>query len=267
VRQLIESVTSAASSFFDSFNFVTRTPPALSYDQQKVQQFETAVRVLANGLLAVVIMVTGFNLWCRPALGSWAAGPTQALPRLVLGAILINTSHQWTRLAIDVNNAACDVFVAGPVPPSVFEVTWQDMAAAMLLALLIRAVLLVLLILQQLMRLALVDVILVLAPLAALLWVLPQTQGWASLWAQRFVGTVFAQFVQMLGLSLGFSLATGLPTGATWRDLRAAVFANLDGLFAFHTSAEDATFLAKELGGGLDPQDVLKLGHYQWCAA
>jgi hypothetical protein len=51
------------------------------------------------------------------------------------------------------------------------------------------------------------------------------------------------------------------------RDLRAAVFSNLDGLFAFHTSAEDATFLAEELGGGLDPQDVLELGHYQWCAA
>ena len=35
------------------------------------------------------------------------------------------------------------------------------------------------------------------------------------------------------------------------RDLRAAVFSNLDGLFAFHTSAEDAAYLAEELGGGL----------------
>jgi len=32
------------------------------------------------------------------------------------------------------------------------------------------------------------------------------------------------------------------------RDLRAAVFSNLDGLFAFHTSAEDAEYLAEELG-------------------
>ena len=31
------------------------------------------------------------------------------------------------------------------------------------------------------------------------------------------------------------------------RDLRAAVFSNLDGLFAFHTSAEDAEYLAEEL--------------------
>jgi len=34
------------------------------------------------------------------------------------------------------------------------------------------------------------------------------------------------------------------------RDLRAAVFSNLDGLFAFHTSAEDAEYLAEELGAG-----------------
>src|SRR5207342_1599398 len=50
------------------------------------------------------------------------------------------------------------------------------------------------------------------------------------------------------------------------RDLRAAVFSNLDGLFAFHTSAEDAEFLAEELGGGLDKQDLLELGHYQCYA-
>ncbi|MBV9603220.1 MAG: type IV secretory system conjugative DNA transfer family protein [Chloroflexi bacterium] len=51
------------------------------------------------------------------------------------------------------------------------------------------------------------------------------------------------------------------------RNLRASVFSNLDGLFAFHTSAEDAAYLAEELGGGLDAQDLLELGHFQWCAA
>ncbi len=37
----------------------------------------------------------------------------------------------------------------------------------------------------------------------------------------------------------------------------------LDGLFAFHTSAEDAEYLAEELGGGLNKQDLLELGYYQ----
>jgi hypothetical protein len=54
-----------------------------------------------------------------------------------------------------------------------------------------------------------------------------------------------------------------LTEGDRTRDLRAAVFSNLDGLVAFHTSAEDAEYLAEELGGGLNKQDLLELGHYQ----
>jgi hypothetical protein len=50
------------------------------------------------------------------------------------------------------------------------------------------------------------------------------------------------------------------------RNLRASVFSNLDGLFAFHVSAEDAAYLAEELGGGLDAQDLLELGYYQTYA-
>jgi hypothetical protein len=67
-----------------------------------------------------------------------------------------------------------------------------------------------LLVIQQLMRLALVDVLLILAPLAGLLWILPQTQAWGRLWGRLFVGTVFAQAIQVLALRLGFNLVTGL---------------------------------------------------------
>jgi hypothetical protein len=50
------------------------------------------------------------------------------------------------------------------------------------------------------------------------------------------------------------------------RALQATVFANLDGLFAFHTSAEDARYLCRELGDGLDEQDLVELGDYQCYA-
>jgi hypothetical protein len=213
LTDLVSGITSAVASFFESLNFITRTPRELSYEQDSVVKYEGAMRAVSYGLLAVVGMVTGFNLLWRPALGMSVPGATQILPRLVLGGILISTAHDWTRLAIDVNNAACDLVVSGTLPSTLTELVWSSMAPMLLLAFLVRAVLLVLLVLQLLMRLALVDILLVLAPLAALLWILPQTQGWASLWAQRFVSTVFAQFVQMLALSLGINLVTGLPTG------------------------------------------------------
>ncbi|MFN8472192.1 MAG: hypothetical protein U0822_08390 [Anaerolineae bacterium] len=50
------------------------------------------------------------------------------------------------------------------------------------------------------------------------------------------------------------------------RGVRGAVFSNLDGLFAFQTSGEDAHYLVDELGGGLEVQDVMEMGDYQCYA-
>ncbi len=50
------------------------------------------------------------------------------------------------------------------------------------------------------------------------------------------------------------------------RRLRARVFANLDGLFAFHTSAEDARYLVPELDGRVDEADLAELGNHSCYA-
>jgi hypothetical protein len=47
------------------------------------------------------------------------------------------------------------------------------------------------------------------------------------------------------------------------RALRAKLFANLDGLFAFQVSAEDARYLVPELGDGVDLQDLTGLPEHQ----
>jgi hypothetical protein len=65
---------------------------------------------------------------------------------------------------------------------------------------------------QMLMRLALVDAMLVIAPLALVCWLLPQTYSWARLWFTTFFGTVFVQAIQVLVLRLGADLIQQLPT-------------------------------------------------------
>ncbi len=47
------------------------------------------------------------------------------------------------------------------------------------------------------------------------------------------------------------------------RALRSTLFANLDGLVAFQTSAEDARYLVRELGSEIDEQDLVSLPHHQ----
>ena len=119
------------------------------------------------------------------------------------------------------------------------------MEPMLLLAFVVRAGLLVLLPLQLLMRLALVDILLVLAPLAAVLWILHQTQGWAGLWAQRFVSTVFGQFVQMLALSLGLDLLTKLPTNGA-----AALLQPLLGIAVLAVGLKIPSLMGGGLAGG-----------------
>src|SRR3989442_7675301 len=75
--------------FINDVNFITHTPENLSYNNALVRQFTTATQVLADGLLAVVVLVSGYNIMVRSYLGSTYAGVTEFLPRLLLGAILI----------------------------------------------------------------------------------------------------------------------------------------------------------------------------------
>jgi len=50
------------------------------------------------------------------------------------------------------------------------------------------------------------------------------------------------------------------------RTLRATLFSNLDGLFAFHCSAEDAEYLVPELGSDITVQDLTGLGEHRCYA-
>ena len=59
-------------------------------------------------------------------------------------------------------------------------------------------------IVQMVLRLALIDILLALAPIALGLWILPHTAGWGRQWLRLFMTTVFQQAVQLIALALGF---------------------------------------------------------------
>lgn len=197
-----------------SLNFITQTPPAGSYKSPTVQTLWGVVRGIADAALVLVALFTGFNVMARQHLGSPYHGAMEVLPRLILGALLVNTSLSWGRLAIDANNALCQAIGQTSLP------AWQHadvgtQALVNVIATLIYLVTSLLLLLQMLMRLALIDVLLVAAPLGLLCWVLPQTNGWARLWSTSFFGIVFTQFVQVIALKLGGSLLTDLTPMAS----------------------------------------------------
>jgi hypothetical protein len=70
-----------------------------------------------------------------------------------------------------------------------------------------------LLVLEMLLRLALLDLLIITAPLGLLCWALPQTQAWARLLTSTFVATTLVQFLQMATLKLGAALILELTPG------------------------------------------------------
>src|SRR5438132_2577924 len=96
----------------------------------------------------------------------------------------------------------------GPASVQAIRVS-QDLFHALFALALVVA--LVILVLTYVVRAALLEILVVLAPLAALCTVLPDTRGYAKMWLRLFMVTVFMQAVQLIVLRV--ATATGFGAG------------------------------------------------------
>jgi len=196
-----------------SLNFVTRTPAEGTYGSPTVRSLWDFSRALVNVALAVIVMWGGFNVIVKEHTRSPYHEVMELLPRLILAALAANLTLEFARGLIDANNA-----IAGGVGqvglPGYDQASPTQEGIALIFTALAYGIVAVLLVLQMLMRLALIDMLIVLAPVASLLWVLPQTQGWFRWWASLFPITVFQQAVQMMVLRLGSALMVELTPGS-----------------------------------------------------
>jgi hypothetical protein len=196
-----------------SLNFVTRTPAEGSYGSPTVRALWDFSRAIVNVLLAVIVMWGGFNIMVKEHTRSPYHEVMELLPRLILGALAANLTLEFARFLIDANNAL-SAAVGQVSLPGYDAATPTQEGVALIFTALAYGVVAILLVLQMLMRLALIDLLIVLAPVAALLWVLPQTQGWARWWANLFPIVVFQQAIQMMVLRLGSALMVELTPGS-----------------------------------------------------
>src|SRR6266567_8349729 len=199
-------------------NFITQTPPSLTYQNDDIRGLYGTMRGAANAALAVITTVGALNSLLRPHFGLRYHSLSAFVPRLLVGAILVNTALWWVQFAIDVNNAMA-ASVGDATPPNWNTLNGAHQALTDIVLGLVYVIVGLLLLLQMLMRLAWIDVLLVISPLAAACWVLPQTQGWAQTWNEQFTGAVFTQFVQVVALKLGGLLLVAvlrLEPDVTW---------------------------------------------------
>ena len=194
----------------------TGTPAGLTYDHEIVRQAWMAVWVVTSGLLVVIVGWMGLSLIVGDHVGRAQAGWRELVPRLLLGLVAAAASLWWCALVIDVADAVSGFIAAelGVTAGDMLRSTLQTLlravqvgsvGMALLLALiyLVYAFFVLYLVVQMVLRLALIDILLALAPVALGLWILPHTAGWGRHWLRLFMTTVFQQAIQLVALALG----------------------------------------------------------------
>ena len=204
-------------------DIITGTPVGLTYEHALVQQAWLAVWIITSAALALIIGWIGLSLILEEPLGGRGSSWRELIPRLLLGLVAAAASLWWCALVIDLAHAVSGFIAAtldvtpsdlllAPVNTLLTAVKSGSVGIALLLAFiyLIYAVFCFYLLLQMVLRLALIDLLLALAPAAMGLWILPQTSGWSRQWLRMFATTVAQQAVQLIALALGIGFLAEL---------------------------------------------------------
>ena len=198
-------------------DILTGTPADLTYAHDLVRQAWMVVWAVTSGALVVILGWMGLSLIMADHLGRQQAGWREMVPRLVLGLVAAASSLWWCALVLDVADAVSGFIAvslnvtAGDMLRSTLRTLMTAVEAgsvgmALLLAVLylVYGFFVLYVIVQMVLRLALIDILLALAPIALGLWILPHTAGWGRHWLRLFMTTTFQQAIQLIALALGF---------------------------------------------------------------
>ena len=173
-----------------------------------------------DALLALVVVVMGLRAVMERSLTSEHT-LRALLPKVLVGAILMHTSLTLIQMAIDLNNALTGFAVGAggnPMPwtdpLSTSALTSSSLAqdlfeVVVVLALVVTVALLAI---SYVIRMAVLQVLIGTAPLAALATILPETRGYARTWGRLFVVALFMQAAQVMVLRV--ATVTGLAAGS-----------------------------------------------------
>lgn len=187
------------------------TGKQITVDAPFVRDLMGLSRAIALGLMAVVLMWGGFAIMTGRHLGSPYHEVVELLPRAMAAVALIAIFPWLAGFLIDVNNALIRAVVHPDMISATVDQLLSDLGAIpMLLFWIVFLALGVFLAGQLLMRFVILDLLLVTAPLAIMLWILPQTRRWNELWATLFPATVFQQALQAWTLVLGFRIVSAV---------------------------------------------------------
>jgi hypothetical protein len=221
VARIAEWLYESLSDLIDSVNVITQTPKSLTLlELGPVKGMFGGLQGVAIAAVGVVVVLAGFGIMTRMVLGSTFPELLELLPRLAIALAWVIATPLWFGLAIEFTNALTGglLSLTGQAAlPGGSEVAGLagapapgGLATEQVLALLIFAVAGVFLFVQSLIRIAILNLAVVLTPLAMLCWVLPQWTWLYEIWLRILVATFLTQILQTLAIGLGSALLASM---------------------------------------------------------
>lgn len=178
-----------------------------------IARFEPATQAVADALLVLAIVWASYRIMWGHGLRSQYTARV-LLPRAFMGAVLVNFAMPMFQAAVSASNVISSaVYDFGNIPDwkawiGAFSINPSDA----LWQVLVTGVLVVgydVLALAYIVRYTILVFLAIVAPLAAVLFVVPDTMHIAKLWRQWFVTNLFMQPIQLFVLAIGFALDHG----------------------------------------------------------
>jgi hypothetical protein len=178
-------------------DFWRTTPPGMTYEHPEIQSLVHQMEANAWVLVPLALLAVGIAV---------AVGHYRGMGgRPVFGVIATMGAMVWCRLAIEANNVICAA-IGAPDLPSILkgklEVALDPTDVGLVVLTVVWAIVSLMLMGALVARLFILDVLMVIAPIALACFIAPQTERWGNRWGTLFFGLCFSQILMVIGFKL-----------------------------------------------------------------
>jgi hypothetical protein len=175
-----------------------------------IQRFEPKTQLIANAALVLIAVWASYRIMWGHGLHSQYTARI-LLPRLFMGAVLINFALPLFQVVVEANNTVCRAIMSfGSIadPSAWLQQLLKDPSQGPLeiITTAILAGAFDVLAIAYLLRYAILIVLAITAPIAALFFMLPETHHVWKMWFSHFMTNLLMQPAQLFVLSIGFAL-------------------------------------------------------------
>lgn len=243
-----ENVLTASNTGIMTYTgLLVGTPAELTYERGLVRIGWSLILNVMVAVMVLFISWIGLNQVVKGFTGSRnQADWRELVPRFILAIIAAVTSYWWCSLLVDTADGISRYLAAGMrvTPADItgtlgqavtalilkqasgfgasflvgaqFGLFIRSMGMTLLVAMMIIYSIIILLIIGQfIMRIVLINLLIMLSPLAMILWALPETAGWGKKWMATFTMTLWQHGLQLVCFAMGlWFVKLGSPLNA-----------------------------------------------------